>query len=103
MNANCFRCSGTKRRFKTISIPNVARSISQDSSSGSTKATQCSADTVKISASRNSHIPADLVVDRWVSDGEGSSLLDFPFPHNVWSYHPSQNNPSNINGLRVCH
>ena len=41
-NSNFFRCSGTKRRFKTISIPNVARSMSQDSSSGSKKATQCS-------------------------------------------------------------
>jgi hypothetical protein len=35
------------------------------------------------------HSIGDLVVDRWASDGEGSSLLDFPFPHNVWSYNPS--------------
>ena len=35
-------------------VKNVARSMSQASSSGSKKATQCSADTVKISASRNS-------------------------------------------------
>ena len=45
----------------------------------------------------------DLVVDRWASDGEGRSPLDFPFLHNVLSYNHSQNNPSNINRLRVYH
>jgi hypothetical protein len=49
------------------------------------------------------HIPPDLVVDRRASDGEGSSLLDFPFLHAVWSYHPSQNNLININRLKIYH
>jgi hypothetical protein len=31
-------------------------------------------------------MPSDFVVDRWVSDGEGSSLRDFPFLHAGWSY-----------------
>jgi hypothetical protein len=37
----------------------------------------------------NVHIPSDLVVDRWVSDGEGSSVLQFPFLHDVWANDPS--------------
>jgi hypothetical protein len=31
----------------------------------------------------NFHIPSDLVVDRWASDVEGSSRLDFPLLHDV--------------------
>ena len=49
------------------------------------------------------HIPSDLVVDRWVSDVEGSSFLDFPFLHDVWSYDPSQNKLSDINRLNLYH
>jgi hypothetical protein len=30
-----------------------------------------------------SHIPSDLVVDRWASDGEGSSRLDLRFLHDI--------------------
>src|SRR5215471_18937765 len=32
---------------------------------------------------RNSHIPSDLVVDLWASDGERRSLRDFLFLHDV--------------------
>src|SRR5213594_3148853 len=52
-NSNRFACPGTTRWFKTISRPNVARSISQDSISGSKNETQFSADTWKMSVSRN--------------------------------------------------
>src|SRR5438132_4984382 len=31
------------------------------------------------------HIPADLVVDLWAFDGEGSSNRVFLFPHDVWA------------------
>jgi hypothetical protein len=30
------------------------------------------------------HIPADLVVDRWASDAAGSSNFDFLFLHDSW-------------------
>jgi hypothetical protein len=52
---------------------------------------------------RKSHIPSDLVVDRWSADSEGSSRLDLRFLHDVWSYNPSQNSLSNINGLKIYH
>src|SRR5947199_187238 len=51
---NRFACPGTTLWFRTISRPNVARSMSQDSISGSRNATQFSADTWKMSVSRNS-------------------------------------------------
>ncbi len=44
-----------------------------------------------------------LVVDRWAADVAGSSLLDFPFLHDVWSYDPPQNNLRNINRLKIYH
>ena len=53
-NSNFFRDPAASLRFKTISMSNVARSMSQDSISGSKKATQCSIDRLKISVSRNS-------------------------------------------------
>src|SRR3989442_4563091 len=31
------------------------------------------------------HIPSDLVVDQWASDGENSSHCDFLFRHDVWT------------------
>ena len=46
-------------------------------------------------------IPSNLVVDRWDSDGEDRSPLDFTFPRNVWWHHPSHKNANNINRLRV--
>jgi hypothetical protein len=36
-----------------------------------------------LTATEQFHIPSDLVVDRWVSDVEGSSVLDFPFIHDA--------------------
>ncbi len=33
----------------------------------------------------NFHIPSDLVVDRWSSDGAGNSTLDFRFLHDSWT------------------
>ena len=50
---------------------------------------------------RISHIPSNLVVDRWTSDAESSSLLDSPFLPDVWSYTLSQNNLSNISKLKI--
>src|SRR5712691_3504822 len=47
---------GASLRFKTISMPKVARSMSQDSISGSKKETQFSIDTLKTFVSRNSRI-----------------------------------------------
>jgi len=49
------------------------------------------------------HIPSNLVVDRWTSDAESSSLLDSPFLPDVWSYTLSQNNLSNISKLKIYH
>src|SRR5256885_6452413 len=51
---NRFACPGTTLWFRTIARPNVARSMSQDSISGSKNATQFSAETWKMSVSRNS-------------------------------------------------
>jgi hypothetical protein len=48
-------------------------------------------------------IPSNLVVDRWTSDAESSSLLDSPFLPDVWSYTLSQNNLSNISKLKIYH
>src|SRR5206468_7052159 len=53
INSNFFRCPEATRRFNTISIPKVARSMSQDSISGSKKATQLSIDSLKIVVSKN--------------------------------------------------
>ena len=47
------------------------------------------------------HIPSDGVVDRWVSDVEDRSFLDFPSLQDVWSYDPSQNKLSDINRLSL--
>src|SRR5207245_7329201 len=46
---------------------------------------------------------SDLVVDRWASDVEGSSRLDFPLLHDVWWYDSSQDSLSNINRLKIYH
>jgi hypothetical protein len=54
-------------------------------------------------STEKNHIPSDLVVDRWSADSEGSSRLDLRFLHDVWSYNPSQNSLSNINGLKIYH
>ena len=53
-NSIVVRCSGASRRFNTISIPNVARSMFHDSISGSRHVTQLSAEMLKMSVSRNS-------------------------------------------------
>ena len=34
---------------------------------------------------RNLHVPADLVVDRWPSDGERGLHRHFLFRHDVWT------------------
>src|SRR5712691_2140449 len=36
-------------------------------------------------ASRSWHIPSDLVVDHWTSDGESSSHRDVLLLHDVWT------------------
>jgi len=38
-----------------------------------------------MAALKISHVPPDLVVDRWVADGEGGSHHDFRFRHDVWT------------------
>jgi len=57
----------------------------------------------QVAHTEKSHIPSNLVVDRWTSDAESSSLLDSPFLPDVWSYTLSQNNLSNISKLKIYH
>src|SRR2546430_10104289 len=52
--------SGTTLWLRTISRPNVARSMSQDSISGSKNETQFSADTWKMSVSRSEEHTSEL-------------------------------------------